>query len=51
MSAKRITFRQIEKLQRTYGAEEIQELINSGSCWKFNGCTLRGAIYKSSAMG
>jgi hypothetical protein len=44
MSANQLTFSQIEKLQRTYGAEEMQELINSGTCWKMEGSIGRFAM-------
>jgi len=44
MSTKQLTFSQISKLQRTYGAAEIQELIDSGTCWKMEGSVGRFAM-------
>jgi len=35
----------IEKLQKEYGIDEIQRLINDGSVWKFEGSYGRYAMF------
>ena len=41
---KQLTFTQIAKLQKTYGADGIQSLINDGTCWKMEGSRGRFAM-------
>ena len=41
---KNLTFSQITSLQKTYGADRMQELINSGSCRKIEGSVGRFAM-------
>lgn len=41
---KHLTFRQITKLQKTYGVDAVQESINNGSCWKIEGSAGRFAM-------
>ena len=39
-----ITIEQITELQKTYGYAEMQKLIDSGECWKFEGAFGRSAM-------
>jgi len=39
-----ITIEQITELQKTYGYAEMQKLIDSGECWKFEGTFGRSAM-------
>lgn len=41
---KQLTFRQIEKLQKAYGVDEMQQMITSGDCWKMEGSVGRFAM-------
>lgn len=39
-----MNFQSIKKLQKTYGFDEMQTLINSGSAWKMEGAFGRQAM-------
>ncbi len=39
-----ITIEQITELQKTYGFAKMQEMINNGECWKFEGSYGRSAM-------
>ena len=41
---KDLTYSQIEKLQKSYNADGMQESINSGSCWSMEGSAGRFAM-------
>ena len=40
---KKLTLEQITALQKQYGYAEMQEMINSGLCWKLEGSVGRSA--------
>ena len=41
---KNLTYNQIAKLQKIYNVDNMQETINSGSCWKMEGSSGRFAM-------
>jgi hypothetical protein len=41
---KHLTFCQIANLQKSYGVERMQEMINDGTCWKMEGSSGRFAM-------
>ena len=41
---KQLTFSQITKLQKSYGVDIMQSMINDGTCWKMEGSQGRFAM-------
>ena len=41
---KRLTFSRIAKLQKTYGVDRMQSMINDGTCWTMEGSQGRFAM-------
>lgn len=40
----KLTIEQITELQKQYGMTQMQNLINNGECWKFEGSVGRSAM-------